>query len=92
MREQIVPPVNPAATIAISPAIAQDVAVVQGIVRSDRTVIVAAIVHVAVLLAAYFGLHLDAQQIAVIGSIVAGGLGLLLQMHFTVSKPVAKKK
>jgi hypothetical protein len=82
MSEQIVPPVSTASLVNIT-NVSADLSLLQKFVAADKTVVIAAIVHVAVLLVAYFGLHLDAKQVAVIGSIVSGGIGLLLQMHFT---------
>lgn len=87
MPEQIVPPVSTAdLTIALAELhslgnVKQDLNILQRFARADKTVVIAAIVHVILLLTACFKLHLDAKQVAVIGSIVSGGIGLLLQMH-----------
>jgi hypothetical protein len=87
---EIVPAVS-AADLANIGNLADDLSLLQRVVKADKSVIVATLVHVGVLCAAYFGLKLTAQQIAIMGSIVAGGLGLLMQMHFTTVAKVSKR-
>jgi hypothetical protein len=86
MAEQIVPPVSTAdlteALLTLRGGNVQaDLSLLQKFARADKAVIVAAIVHVCVLLVAYFKLKLSAEDIAVLGSMVSAGFGLLLQMH-----------
>jgi hypothetical protein len=82
---EIVPPVDPHVIESINADVAREVptlvAEAQKVARVDSRGIVAAVVHLAVLLVAAFGLKLDASQVAVLGSIVAAGLAYFVALN-----------
>lgn len=81
----ITPPVPADVLESISADVAKEAPAVVGeaqkVARVDSRGIVAAVVHLAVLLVAAFGLHLDASQVAVLGSIVAAGLAYFVALN-----------
>lgn len=81
----IVPPVAPEVIESINADVVKDIPAVvaeaQKMARVDSRGIVAAVVHLAVLLVAAFGLHLDASQVAILGSIVAAGLSYFVALN-----------
>jgi hypothetical protein len=58
-----------------------DVPVIQKIVKADKSAIVAAVVHVAILLVTALGLHLNGKDVAILGSIVAVGLSYFVSVN-----------
>lgn len=60
-----------------------DIPVIQRIVKADKSAIVAALIHVLVLLVAAFKLHLTGKDVAVLGSIVTAGLSWFLTLNLT---------
>lgn len=58
-----------------------DVSALQRFVKADKSAVVAAVIHVAVLLVAALNLHLDARDTAILGSIVAAGLGYFVSLR-----------
>lgn len=58
-----------------------ELGVLQRFVKADKSAVVAAVIHVAVLLVAALNLHLDARDTAILGSIVAAGLGYFVSMR-----------
>lgn len=58
-----------------------DLTLLQKIVTADKSAIIAAIVHVAVLVVAAFKLHLSGSDVAILGSIVTAGLSWFLTVN-----------
>jgi hypothetical protein len=79
------PPVAPEVVESINADVQHDLPVLvadaQKAARVDSRGIVAAVVHLTVLLVAAFGLKLDASQVAVLGSIVAAGLSYFVAVN-----------
>ena len=63
----------------------------QRFVKADKTAVAAGLFHIAVLLTAYLGLKLSAQDVAIIGSLVSAGVTYFLGMHFKLAAQVPKK-
>jgi len=80
---QTTPPVpdDVLAQIEISPKVKAELSALQRFVRSDKSAVVAAGVHVAVLLVAALDLHLSAGDVAVLGSIVSAGVSYFLSLN-----------
>lgn len=82
----ITPPVLEDAVIAADDVaknganVTADLTLFQKVVASDKSAIVAAVVHVAVLLVAAFRLHLSGTDVATLGSIVAAGLAYFVHL------------
>lgn len=62
--------------------VAEDLTLVQRFVKADKSSVVAAIVHVAVLLVAALGMHLSGTDVATLGSIASGGLSYFVGLNF----------
>jgi hypothetical protein len=71
------------AAVTAAPTIQAELSALQKIVKADKSAIVAAIVHVAVLLVGAFSLHLTAQDTAVLSSIVTAGLAWFLTLNLS---------
>lgn len=86
-------PITPAVDPNVLAAVAQvtdnganvkaDISVLQKLVAADKSAIIAAIVHVSVLLVAAFKLHLSADDIAWLGTIVTTGLTYFVQANLS---------
>ncbi len=89
MADPITPPVPEPAPVAITvtPQEAQVLGTVQQLIKADKSAVVAGIIHVAVLLAASLGMHLDAKDTAILGSIVAVGLSYFVTLKLPQKKP-----
>lgn len=89
MASETTPPVSTAELAAasfVTPALEAELSAVQKFVKADKSAIVAAIVHVAVLLVGAFSLHLTAKDIAVISGIVTAGLSWFLTLNLASKK------
>lgn len=67
--------------------VAKDVSALKAFWHGDKTAIVAALMHIAVLLVTAVYLHLPAKDVAVLGSIVAAG-----GAYFTTAINIVKSK
>lgn len=77
------------AKVADSPAVSAEITALQKVLRSDKSAIVAGLVHVAVPLVAALGLRLNGQDVAILTSIVSSGVTYFLSLNFRV-KAAAK--
>lgn len=77
----ITPPVAPDVLAALEHDAPAELSALQKLVKSDKSAVVAALLHIAVLLVAVFGLHLTAKDTAVLGSIVAAGVSYFLSLN-----------
>lgn len=84
MTEMITPPVA-ASPVApeLPPRVAEDLTVVQSLIRADKAGFVATILHGAIMLEMYLGLHLTAAQIAVMGTMISVLVTYFLGLHFS---------
>lgn len=71
-----------AAAPAPALTVAEVVSDAQKVAKADKAPIIAALVHVVVLLTTAFGLHLTGQDVSILGSIVTAGLS-----YFVAFKP-----
>jgi hypothetical protein len=60
----------------------------QQLLGQDKTAAIAAVVQVIVALAAGYGLHLTGADVAMLSSLVATGVGVLVHEHFNVKAKV----
>lgn len=63
-----------------------DLSLIQRVVASDKSAIVAVVVEGAVALVASFKLHLSAEDVAVLTSITTAGVGWFLHQKLNVKK------
>lgn len=84
----IVPPVPAEVLNSIKAALdpETDLSLIQRVVSSDKSAIVAVMVEGAVALVASFKLHLSAEDVAVLTSITTAGVGWFLHQKLNVKK------
>lgn len=79
MADPITPPVAP---VPPAPDAEQKaLSFVQRLVKSDKSAVVAGILHIAVLLVAAMKLKLSASDTAILGSIVAAGVAYFINLR-----------
>lgn len=80
--QPITPPVPDATSVDLPAQVANDLTLVQRFVQADKAVVIAALIHITVLLLASLNMHLTAEQTAEVGTVVTVGLTYFLGVHF----------
>lgn len=76
------PPVTPpVAPDPVKADVIEGLTLLQRYVKADKSAVVAAGVHIAVLLVAALRLHLSAEDTAILGSIVAAGVSYFINLR-----------
>lgn len=83
----ITPPVQLPEEVSVPEPVAADLTALQRLAASDKSAVVAAVLHAAVLLDAALGLHLSASQVAILGTIVSAGVSYFLTVRINARKP-----
>lgn len=82
MASDTTPPVSTAELAAVTLVnVKSELTVLQKFVSSDKSAIVAATVHIAILLITALGFHLSGDAVAILGSIVGAGLAYFVSIN-----------
>lgn len=77
--QPITPPVLPT-QVDLPAVVANDLTLLQKLAASDKSGAIASLIHGGVLITASFGLHLTADQVAVLGTIDTALVGYFLSL------------